>query len=94
MTARQTYETSVQNSGPAQNVTVSNAEGTRQEAANQSGVNVGYTVQGGNYTNFANAVKNANTAKAATLDTAERTKQATQMVARDTLRDSGDRGAA
>jgi hypothetical protein len=90
VTAKTIYETSVLATGPAQNVTVSNAEGTRQEAANQSGVNVGYTTQGGNYTNFANAVKNANTTKANTLDTAERTKQASLAAARDTLRNNSN----
>ena len=49
MTARTTYTGAVQTAATAQLVTVNAAETTRQETINQSGCNVGYNLQTGNY---------------------------------------------
>ncbi|MGB6236687.1 MAG: hypothetical protein WBG16_04995 [Bradyrhizobium sp.] len=93
MTARTTYTGAVQTAATAQLVTVNAAETTRQETINQSGCNVGYNLQTGNYGAFSAAVKAANLAKLAALNAAEVAKQAAVMVARDTLKSTGDVGA-
>jgi len=91
MSARDTFNASVKSAGQTQVATVITAETTKQEAINASGVNVGYNLQTGNYANFAAAVKNANAAKYASLLAAEHAKQVAINIARDTLRDSGDK---
>jgi hypothetical protein len=93
MTARTTFETTVKSASQTQIATVAAAEMTRQETINASGCNVGYTTSAGNYGNLKAAVASANLAKAATLNAAEIAKQQTIMVARDTLRATGDVGA-
>jgi hypothetical protein len=91
MSNRDTYAVSVKAAAPVKTATLTTNQTTAQETINASGVNVGYTLQSGNYANLASAVKSANQAKRDADFTAEQTKQAALMVARDTLRDTGDR---
>lgn len=93
MTARTTFETTVKSAAQTQISAVIAAEMPRQETVNQSGCNVAYSLQTGNYANFAAAVKAANATKFAALTAAEVAKQAALMVARDTLRATGDVGS-
>ncbi|MFZ0767034.1 hypothetical protein [Bradyrhizobium sp.] len=93
MTARTTYAATVLSASQAQIATAIAAETTRQETINQSGCNVGYNTTSGNYGAFSAAVKAANLAKLAALNAAEVAKQAAVMVARDTLKSTGDVGA-
>ena len=93
MTARTTYTGDVQSASQAQIATVNAAETTRQETINQSGCNVGYNTTRAITANFSAAVKTANLAKLAALNAAEVAKQAAVMVARDTLKSTGDVGA-
>jgi hypothetical protein len=94
MTARDTYQASVQSAVTKQIASINSAHTVFQETVNASGVNVGYTLQSGNYGNFAAAVKNANTARIAALQAAEHAKQVAINAARDTLKNSGDNGPA
>ena len=91
MTSRDTYNSSVKSAVAAKTATITANQTTAQETINANGVNVGYTLQTGNYANFAAGVKAANQAKRDADFAAEQTKQAAIMVARDTLRDSGDK---
>jgi len=90
MTARETYSSSVASAETTKKATLDAIPGTFQETVNASGVNVGYNTINGNYTNF--AVKTANSTKIASIDSAERTKQASVQAARETLRGTGDTG--
>jgi hypothetical protein len=90
MTARDSYVSSAKSAEATKLATIGAAETTKQEAINASGVNVGYTLQSGNYSNFAAAIAAANAAKAASLYAAEVSRQAALAVARDTLRTTGD----
>jgi hypothetical protein len=93
MTSRTTYETTVQTASTTKAATVATAQTTFQEACNAQGVNVGYTLQSGNYGNFATAVANANKARRDSLYAAEVARQAATDVAKDVLKDSGDKGS-
>jgi hypothetical protein len=93
MTARETYNSSVKSAALTQLATVIAAETTKQCLIDGSNSVVGYTTSAGNYGNLAAAIKSANAAKLATVYAAEVVKQAATMVARDSLRDSGDRAA-
>ena len=92
MTARQTFSSSVASAEATKVVAVTTAVAAAQETINQSGCNVGYNLQTGNYANFAAGVKSANAAKLAALNAAEVARQQSIMVARDTLRSTGDVG--
>jgi hypothetical protein len=94
MTARTTYETTVKAASVTQIAVTGSSEMTRQEAVNQVGCNVAYNTTSGNYATFAAGVAAANAAKAAAANAAEVAKQAAVMVARDTLRATGDVGPA
>lgn len=94
MTARDTYQTTVKATGPTKTATITANQTTAQETINANGVNVGYTTQSGNYANFATGVKNANQAKRDADFKAEHDRQVAINVARDTLRDSGDKAPA
>jgi hypothetical protein len=94
MTARDTYNASIIAAAKTLTASKTANETTAQEAANQSGVNVGYTLQSGNNVNFVNGIKNAAIAKANANFAAEQAKQAALMVARDTLRTAGGDNAA
>jgi len=93
MTARTTYEATVKTAGQTKITTLIADELTKQETINQSGCNVGYNLVNGNYANLAAAVKNANAAKRDADFAAEVARQATLMVQRDLLRDSGDKAS-
>jgi hypothetical protein len=86
MTARDTYNATIASAAKTKVATELTNAMTQQEAINQSGVNVGYTLQNGNYANFATAVANANKARLAADYAAEAAKQASHALARDTLR--------
>jgi hypothetical protein len=91
MTARTIYEASVKAAAATKVVTeLANAD-THQTSNNSSGCDAGYNLQTGNYANLKTAVDNANKARRAADFLAEQTKQNAIMVARDLLRDSGDR---
>lgn len=92
--SRDSYNSSVASANSGKTATVTTAQATAQETVNAAGVNVGYTLQTGNYPNFAAAVKAANTARANTVFAAEQTKQAARDAARDALRAGGDFGPA
>lgn len=94
MTSRDTYNASVKSAATSKTVAVLAAETAQQETINASGCNVGYTLQTGNYANFAAAVKAANAAKIAALNAAETAKQMAIHAAKDTLRAAGDFGPA
>jgi hypothetical protein len=87
---RDTFTASVKTAVAAEVATKLTNAGTQQETINQSGVNVGYTLQSGNYANLKTAVDNARKAKFAADVAAEAAKNASIMVARDTLRATGD----
>jgi hypothetical protein len=91
VTARDTYIASVKTAVATKVTTELTNEVVRQTTVDASASVVGYNLQTGNYANFATAVKNATAAKLASDIAAEKTKQASQMVAKDLLRDSGDR---
>jgi hypothetical protein len=91
MSNRDTFNSSVKTAAATEVATKLTNAGTQQETINQSGVNVGYTLQSGNYANLKTAVDNARKAKIAADLAAEAAKNASIMLARDTLRDSGDR---
>jgi hypothetical protein len=91
MTARTTFEASVKTATAAK-VASDLADATlAQETINQSGVNVGYNLQTGSYSALKTAVDNARKTALSNGLLREQTKQAALMVARDLLRDSGDR---
>ena len=90
MTARDTYNSSVESAG-ATLVASSQANATAvQETISVSGVNVDYTLQSGNNANFVAATKNANALKASNELARRMALQASIAAARDALRTSGD----
>jgi hypothetical protein len=91
MTARTIYEASVKAAAAVKVVTELTNAGTHQTSNNASGCDAGYNLQTGNYANLKTAVDNANKARRAADLLAEQTKQNAIMVAKDLLRDSGDR---
>jgi hypothetical protein len=92
MSNRDTYNSSIATAETTKTNTLATAVTTFQETVNAKGCNVGYITSGGNYTNFATAVANANAALIASRDAAERAKQASFHAARETLRGTGDLG--
>ena len=94
MTARDTFNASVKTAAVVQVAAVTAAQTSFQETINASGCNVGYNLQTGNYANYLAAVKAANAAKIAAVHAAEAVKQTTIAAAKDTLRATGDVGAA
>jgi hypothetical protein len=91
MTARSTYESTVKATGPTQTASLGANELTRQTSCDAQLSVVGLVLQNGNAA-YVTAVANANKAKYAADLAAEVAKQAAQMVARDTLRATGDTG--
>jgi hypothetical protein len=92
MTARDTYNSSVSSAEKSKLNTIAAAETAKQATISLSSDMVGYTLQSGNYANFAAAVKNANAAKLAALLAAEQTRQGAADAAREVLRGTGDLG--
>jgi hypothetical protein len=90
MTARDTYNATIATATKTKVATELANAMTQQEAINQSGVNVGYNLQTGNYANLKSAVDAANKARLAADFAAEQAKQASHAKARDALRDAGD----
>jgi hypothetical protein len=92
MTARDNHDASVKAASKSATATLTVNEATRQTTIDAKLSVVGYNLQTGNNANLLAAVKSANDAKVAADSAAEQAKQAAIMVARDTLRDTGDRG--
>jgi hypothetical protein len=86
MTARDTYNSTIATATKTKVASELLNAMTQQEAINQGGVNVGYTLQNGNYANLKTAVDNANKARLAADLLAEQTKQSSHAAARDALR--------
>jgi hypothetical protein len=94
MTSRDTWRSSVSSAEATKVATLINAEMTKQVTIDANKSVVGYTLQTGNYANFASAVASANQARWLATFNAEHAKQVAINAARDTLRDSGDRAPA
>jgi hypothetical protein len=92
MTARDTYASALVTAATTKAATLTANELTKQETINQSGVNVGYHpgVSTGSSASYEAAVKLAAQVKRDADFAAEQAKQASHMVARDTLRATGD----
>lgn len=90
MTSRDTYNASVVTAIVAKIASNAANATTAQETIAASGVNVGYTIQTGNFANLDSATRNANAAYAATRLKAEMVKQVAIQAAKDTLRATGD----
>jgi hypothetical protein len=67
VSARDSYVTSVKAAAVTKTATLTADELTKQETINQSGVNVGYTLQAGNNVNFIAAIKAAAQDQARTI---------------------------
>jgi hypothetical protein len=90
VTSRTTYETSVAGVGATWTSSVNAADLTLQESVNLTGVNAGANPQLGASSSQISSLKTAIAARLASRDAADRAKQATLAVARDTLRTAGD----
>jgi hypothetical protein len=82
MTARDTFNSSIATAETTKTVTLDAAQTTFQETINAKGCNVGYTVSGDNYTNFATAVANANAALRSAMPLSERSRHQSKRLAR------------
>ena len=94
MTSRDTYNTTVLNAGTTKTASLTNNQLVHQEAINAVGVNVGTNPQLGCSNSQIASIKAAAKAKIVADTLAEMTKQVTINVAKDTLRDSGDKAPA
>jgi hypothetical protein len=92
MAPRDSYAASLKAAAATKTVSDLNAEMVKQVSINQSGCDVGLKLQNGNAA-FVAATKAANTAYFASLQSNEATKQQTVMVAKDTLKSTGDNGS-
>jgi hypothetical protein len=93
VTARTTYEASVLAAAKVKLASDLANEVTRQTTIDGSNTAAGYTTQTGTYSTLKAAHDSAAKAKLAADLAAEQTRQASLAAARDTLRDTGDRGA-
>lgn len=94
MTARDTYVSTVKTAAMTQTQANLLAEMTKQVTIDAQKTVVGYTLQSGNYSNLATAIKNAVNGSTASLLSNEQAKQTTINGAKDTLKSTGDLGPA
>jgi hypothetical protein len=85
-TQQETYRTTTAAATATKAVAIAAAITAHQTAIDASNSVAGYTLQTGNYANLAAAVKSANAAKLEAFQAAEKARQASVTVARDTLR--------
>jgi hypothetical protein len=90
--ARDAYNSTCKAAESTKTASLAANETVKQTSIDASRSAVGYTLQFGNYANLKAATDAANKAKFAADFAAEQAKQAAIAVARDTLRDSGDKG--